>query len=299
VLAFTTLVIAGGAVVRATGSGAGCGDSWPRCQGQLLPTSPGTETIIEFTHRAMSGAAAIGLIVLVVGAFAVYPRRHRVRTAVGGALVFYALEALIGASLVIFGWVDQDGSLGRVLVVPLHLMNTYVLLAWLAITAWWSTGFAGPIVTGRERLARRLAIGAGLLAVVGMFGAWNALADSLFPAASLSDGVAAELSSSAPFLLRVRVIHPLVAVLAGLAVAALAFPVADRASGWTRRLGFAMIGLVVLQFFIGVGNLFLLTPVETQVVHLLVADGMWVAFLLFTASALGDRVSEPALERAA
>ncbi len=103
VLFLNVLVILGGTVVRATGSGAGCGESWPRCRGQIIPTGAGTETIIEFTHRLMSVAAGFGVLALVILAFVVYPRQHRVRFAAVGAGVFLLIEALLGASLVIFG----------------------------------------------------------------------------------------------------------------------------------------------------------------------------------------------------
>ena len=55
VLGANLLVILWGAWVRITGSGAGCGEHWPDCNGQVVPRDPGVETLIEFTHRATSG----------------------------------------------------------------------------------------------------------------------------------------------------------------------------------------------------------------------------------------------------
>lgn len=283
-LGFTVLVILGGSVVRATGSGAGCGDHWPRCQGQIFPTSPSAETIIELTHRLMTGAAAIGFILLLMLAFRVFPSGHRVRRATVASLALFIVEALIGAALVLYGWVDDDASLGRLIVVPLHLMNTFFLLGALSLTAWWGSGRPAP--ARRSPLTRRFALMAGLLLLVGAFGAWNALADTLHPAGSIGEGIAAELADTSPFLLRVRVLHPVVAIAAGTVVAFLAFPIADRAFAMTRSLGFAVVGIILGQFALGVLNLFLLTPVETQVLHLAVADALWITFVLFAASAL-------------
>ena len=59
VLGYNVIVILWGGVVRATGSGAGCGDQWPLCDGAAIPQSPQFHTMIEFTHRLMSGGALI------------------------------------------------------------------------------------------------------------------------------------------------------------------------------------------------------------------------------------------------
>src|SRR5665213_3603956 len=67
---YNVLVILWGALVRATGSGAGCGNHWPLCNGQVIPVSPGFHTVIEFTHRMMTGAGdSIVVFVLLVWTF--------------------------------------------------------------------------------------------------------------------------------------------------------------------------------------------------------------------------------------
>ena len=292
VLGFTVLVALGGSVVRATGSGAGCGDHWPRCRGQILPTSPSLETVIELTHRLTTAVAAVAFVALVVLAFRVFGRRHPVRIAVVVSALLLVLEALIGAALVRYGWVDADTSLGRLIVVPLHLANTFLLLAALSLTAWWGSGHPPPTRLRWDGPTARLATMAGLMLVVAVFGAWNALADTLHPAQSIADGLQAELGDSSPFLVRVRVLHPAVAIGAGIAIAAMAFSIADGAAATTRRLGIAVVSIVVAQFALGALNLFLLTPVETQVLHLAVADLLWITLVLFAASVLSD-VSAP------
>src|SRR5690554_1610317 len=57
------LVVLAGAVVTKTGSGDGCGPNWPLCHGQLFPSEPTLETIIEYTHRLVTGV--VGILVLI------------------------------------------------------------------------------------------------------------------------------------------------------------------------------------------------------------------------------------------
>lgn len=282
-LGFNLLVVLWGAVVRATGSGDGCGASWPRCGDRLVPIDAGTETTIEFLHRVTSGLAVVGVVILVVLAFLWYPRGHPARRAAVAAAFLLAVESLLGAGLVVFGWVDQDVSVGRMLAVPTHLTNTLLLLGALAVGAWSATRpvarrFSEPGAAGM------LLAGLVVLVVVAASGALNAVADTVFPAESLIGGVAAELGSTAPFLLRVRLAHPFVAVLGGLLVIWIAVRVADGGDRTTRRLAMAVGGLVAVQLFIGVANVFLLAPLEIQVLHLAVGDLLWVVFVLLAAA---------------
>ena len=291
VLAFNVAVILGGTIVRATGSGDGCGATWPRCGGQIIPTNPSTERIIEFTHRLTSGVAGLGVLALFILALVLYAKRHRVRRAAGVAFALLIVESLLGASLVVFGWVDQDASVGRQIVVPLHLTNTFLLLAALTLTAWWASGKPAPSTAGRVQGVRWLWLGALALIVIGASGALNALADSLFAPESVLGGIRDELDPDAPFLVQVRVFHPVLSIVLGLGVAYIAQTLSRDASEGTRRFGVIILGLIVLQFFVGITNIFLLTPVEVQVIHLAMADAIWIAYVLFGASWLGDPVS--------
>ena len=78
-LAVTIVVIVWGAVVRTTGSGAGCGSHWPLCNGGVVPLAPTTATIIEFTHRLTSGVAMILALVLALWARRLFPVGQRAR----------------------------------------------------------------------------------------------------------------------------------------------------------------------------------------------------------------------------
>lgn len=290
VMTFTVFVVLGGAVVRATGSGDGCGDTWPVCTDRILPLNPEVETVIEFGHRLMSGAAIIGIVVLFFWARRLYARAEPVRVAAAAALVFIVLESLIGASLVLFGWVDTDASLGRMIVVPMHLVNTSLLIGSLALTAWWSSGNALPQRSLGSQQGRRLLWGAAGLLAVATAGALNALADTLYPADDFLSGVRNEFASGAPVLVQTRVLHPVLGILIGLAVAYLVMSAAT-SSQVTGRLARLVAGLIVAQFALGVLNVLLATPLETQVIHLAMANGVWIAYVLYAASLLG----EPAL----
>src|SRR5919204_1627778 len=134
-LGYNVAVIAWGALVRATGSGAGCGRHWPMCNGQVVPRSPALETAVEFTHRATSGASLLLVAALVVWARRALPRGHAARRAAAFSGLFIVTEALLGAGLVLFGWVAKDASAGRGWAMALHLANTFLLLAALALTA--------------------------------------------------------------------------------------------------------------------------------------------------------------------
>jgi len=234
--------------------------------------------------------AGLGVAALFFLSFWAWPRRHLVRRTATASAVLIVTEAALGASLVIFGWVKDDISVGRMVVVPLHLANTFLLLGALAVTAWWGSGFALPTLTGKTKSIRWIGIGLMTLLVVGATGTLNALADAVFPASSVAEGIADEFGATAPMLLRLRILHPVIAIAGGLLVAWIAAEVGRRASRQTQRLAAAVSIVVLSQFFIGIANIFFLTPLSIQIVHLLVADILWLTFVLFVVSWLGDPV---------
>jgi protoheme IX farnesyltransferase len=274
--------------VRATESGDGCGASWPTCTDRIFPLNPAVETVIEFSHRITSALGIVGVLVLFVWARRLYSKGHRVRLASGSSFGLMVVEALLGASLVVFGWVAQDASVGRMIVVPLHLANTYLLLGALTLTAWWSSGNPAPAKPVDQAARRSLIIGALGLLLVGAMGALNALSDTLYPVDSFFSGVQQELSADAPWLVQLRVLHPVVAVAVGFGVAYLVMRLAGRATERAKRMSAVIIALVIFQFFAGLVNVVLATPLETQVFHLAVADAMWIAYVIFSAEMLGD-----------
>jgi len=290
VLALNVAVVLWGAVVRATGSGAGCGSNWPLCNGEVIPTSPTVHKLIEFTHRAMTGADLAMVALLVAWAFRAFPKRHPARTGAILSAVFLISEALIGAGLVLFGQVGSNASASRAGWLSGHLLNTLTLLAVVALTAWW--GMGNPPV--RLRGGAALLAGVSLLAValLGISGVIAALGDTLFPAPSLATGLAMDFDPAASFWLRLRLLHPPIAAAVSLWLTVYAlWSIARRSE--LRPRAFLMLGLVGAQILAGVTNLLLLAPVWMQIVHLLLADLVWISLVILCAAALIPPVIQP------
>ena len=279
VLGFTVAVILGGSVVRATESGAGCGDQWPRCEGHIIPWSTEGATVIEFTHRAMTVVLGLLMVGLVVAVLRRTPPAAPIRRALVWATGFFLAEVGIGALLVVFGWVEEDASMGRVIALTVHLVNTFLLLGALTLVVWLARGGEPPAIDLARAAHRLVVAGAVVLVMVSASGALNALADTLYPAAEVTAGS----GTAEHFLVRLRVLHPLMAIAGGLTVLMLArsrLLAAPAANG----MGRAIQVIVLIQFAVGVINIALLTPVETQVLHLLLADTLWIVWVLYGAA---------------
>lgn len=273
-LAVNVAVIVFGAFVRASGSGAGCGAHWPTCHGEIVPSAIEGARAIEFTHRLSSGLALILVAVLAVGAFRSFPPGHRVRKAATWSAVFVLGEAAIGAMLVLFEWVADDTSVARAVAVPLHLVNTLGLLAALTLTARWAGG-APPMRLRGSKAWAVYGVGFGLV-LVAASGGVTALADTLFPSESIAHGLAQSFAEAEHFLTRLRVAHPLIAIVVGVSLIWLI-----GRFGTSTRTGRLIGALVVVQFVAGAANIVLLTPEWLQLVHLALADTLWIAFVAY------------------
>ena len=296
-LAFLIFVVLWGAFVRATGSGAGCGSHWPLCNGVVIPRAARTETLIEFTHRITSGLSGLFVLALWVWAFRLYPKGHIVRKGATFSLLFIITESLLGAGLVLFEWVAYNASVERAISMALHLVNTYLLLGAVTLTAWWaSQTLAGRNTTLRLRGQGKVGwlVGGGLLLLLflGVSGAVTALGDTLFPAGTLSEGISQDFLPTAHFLVRLRIYHPLVAIVTGvyLVLASRAIA-AERPGEATRRLARVLLVVVAVQLVAGFVNIRLLVPVWMQIVHLLLADVMWIAAVLLGATVLSQEAA--------
>jgi heme A synthase len=296
ILGYLILVILWGAFVRATGSGAGCGSHWPLCNGVVVPRAPRIETIIEFIHRLTSALSGVLVIGLLVWAFRLYPKGHIVRRGAVLSLVFILTEGVLGAGLVLFEWVADNASVARAISMGAHLINTFLLLAAVALTAWWAgqsagddTAGDGPALywRGQGRVGWLIAGGLILLVILGASGAVTALGDTLFPAGTLSEGIAQDFLPTAHFLVRLRIYHPVLAVLTGvyLFLAGRAIAAARPGIG-ALVFSRAIALLVVVQLVAGFVNILLNVPVWMQLVHLLLADLLWVSVVLLGAAAL-------------
>ncbi len=293
VLAYNLGVVAWGAYVRATGSGAGCGNHWPLCNGQVVPRPERIETAIELSHRLTSGLDVLLVVALVVWAWRAFPRRHPARTAAALSLVFLITEALVGAGLVLFGLVTDNASPARAVVMSLHLLNTFLLLACLALTVVWAARGAAagrlPLrASPRDPVAWLLGGALAGMALLGVSGAVAALGDTLYPAARMAE----DFSPTAHLLLRLRVLHPAIALGMGLYLTATALLVPRlRPLPAARRPALALAWLFVVQLVVGVVNLALAAPVWMQLVHLVTADLVWIALVVLAAASLAPDTS--------
>ena len=213
-LFYTVFVILFGAVVRISGSGAGCGQHWPTCHGEVAHLPRSIETAIELTHRVTSGLSLLLAVGLFVAAFRRFERGHLVRRAALATLVFMVMEALIGAALVLLALVGKNDSLARAGVMAAHLVNTSLLTGAMTITAW-SAGKASPPSWRRARASALLFLGmvVGML-VVSTSGAVTALGDTLYPVATSPGAteLGAARSLGYEFLQRSRALHPILAI---------------------------------------------------------------------------------------
>lgn len=291
-LAYTVLVIVFGAWVRVSGSGAGCGQHWPTCHGEIVHRPQSIETVIELTHRLTSGLCMLGAFALLIWGLRVFRRPHPVRWGVGLAMLFMVFEALLGAGLVLLELVGKNDSVSRAVVMAIHLSNTCLLTGAMACAAWFSHE------PGKLRSLRSGGVGLLIGALVGvlavsMSGAVTALGDTLYPIApdgTIAEHLVADQSATAHFLQRMRIIHPLLAVAVALyllwiSIALPKLPDDPR----VRSLGNAVAGLTVAQLCAGVVNIMLSAPGWMQLVHLALATCLWIALVLLTLAGAAQR----------
>jgi cytochrome c oxidase assembly protein subunit 15 len=286
VLAFFIATILWGAVVRATGSGAGCGDHWPLCNGTVFQPSPTLHTIIEFSHRVSAGAIdSILVVALIVWTWRRTCSSHLARWAAGASIFLTVTEGALGAVLVKLGLTAQSRSPLRAPIEALHFSNTLLLVAALAMVAHFlgrRTGFLWRDI----RIAAPIGTTVGMIAmmIVGVTGSMAALGDTLFPASSLSDSLHQDFSAESNWLLRWRWTHPTVAILASIFLIWLLIRASRRGGPWdNRRLSALVVALLAVQYVLGALDVWLLAPVWMQVIHLLGADILWSALVVLTA----------------
>jgi heme A synthase len=283
VLGWNLIVILWGAYVRASGSGAGCGRHWPLCDGKVVPQAANVEMAIEFTHRVLSGGALLLVGAMVIWGFRITKKEHPVRKGLIAAGILILTEALLGAGLVLFELVEENSSMARAIAVALHLTNTFLLVGSLALTAYWASGGRG--VQLKDQGAKAWLLGSGLLGmlIIGMSGAVTALGDTLFPVVSLAEGLNADLDPNAHFLVRLRVYHPIIAIVVAIYSLYLVRMLFSQNKGVARKFLTALVVIGIIQLAIGMTNLLLLVPIPTQLLHLLTADLVWITYILTTA----------------
>lgn len=281
VLIYNVFVILIGAFVRATGSGAGCGSHWPSCNGEIVPSSPQLETIIEFTHRMTSGLTILFILILVIWVFKTFQKKSKLRFMACMVLLFIIIEAIVGAGLVLFELTAENSSLTRAIVIAVHLVNTFLLLASNTLLyEWIRIGEPGKSKLNKNGQQLILIITI-LFIVLGATGAITALGDTLFPATSLLEGIQQDVRGE-HFLLELRVYHPMIAVLIGLGVYLIYSMWMNKSRNSRLNRYFKILaGLFISQLILGLLNVILLAPIWMQIVHLLFADIIWITLVLW------------------
>jgi heme A synthase len=291
VLAYNLTVILWGAYVRASFSGDGCGAHWPTCAGQILPTAMAKPRLIEFTHRMMTTLDVFATAALCIWAFLAFPKKHEVRKYASWSVAFLFIEALLGAGLVLFRYVAHDASAGRASYMSLHLTNTMLLLGAYTLTAWLAQNGQSAIRLGD--MSGKLKMAVVLTFVVSITGAIAALGDTLFPTSSLANGVAQDFAIGSSLLLKLRLLHPAVAILSAIYLLWAAFGgMRDREDGNPLRTAGMRVALMVfVQVMLGFANISLLAPIWMQLVHLFSADVLWIAVVLLVCEEVRASVS--------
>ncbi len=291
-LFYNLYAVLGGAYVRASGSGAGCGEHWPLCNGEIVPNFSTFHTVIEYSHRISSAILGIGSVVLLIWAVRITKAGDPVRKAAIVAFSFVVFEALLGAGLVIFKLVAYNSSILRTVVMSLHLVATFILIASIALTAAWSSEL---INIGKIRLADKRLVPASLIIlgmfIIGMTGAITALGDTLFKPNYVGEGLVSDFYQASHFLKSLRVIHPILAVVITIFTVFTAWYLTNKnSSAVHKKLLFILTVIFIVQIISGFVNIALLAPVWMQMVHLLLADLTWIICVLFYSQVLSEEL---------
>ncbi|MDG1990781.1 MAG: COX15/CtaA family protein [Dehalococcoidia bacterium] len=284
VIIYTLFNIALGAMVRATGSGAGCGVSWPSCNGQIVISGTSHHELIEYSHRISSG---IDLLLVAILLFVVLKNfdSHLPKLLAFLSFCFILLEAGIGALIVLFQWVADDASLGRSIIVPFHLINTFFLMFFLVATSW--SLLQRPSISLNYALInqkywKKFLFGIALFFLLSISGATTALADTLFSVGDLKSEFLMDISSRAHLLTRIRILHPLIAIFTLVWLIIYSQKIAAINNVLIlRRLSFMILVLFLIELLVGLLNVIFLTPLSLQIIHLLLAHFIWIVLVLF------------------
>ena len=284
-LALCLLVILGGAWVRISHSGDGCGQNWPSCQGEyLIDFDKSKKTNIEWLHRATSGLFGISTLLLFVLSFIKYPKAHPLRKTSVFILFFTINEALIGAFLVLKGLTGSNVSFSRTLTTNLHFLNSLFLTSSLFIG--WRLSLDKKF-SWRKARKNKPHFFFGLLGFVFLasLGALSSLASSLFPSTSLSQGLALDFNPQSHWLIRFRMLHPLLAFLLGGGFLLYLLNTYLRPIHRLKELFFKKTAQNLLVLFLslalltGLSNLLFLSPVFLKLSHLFIAYILSWSFL--------------------
>ena len=270
-LVVSVFSIIAGAIVRATGSGDGCGASWPTCNGEIIPEFDTSSELIEFSHRSVSGVLLIITFIIFVKSF-----KDEVPTLqkkiIWSLTFFVLLEALIGAVIVIYEWVGMNSSAPRIIAVPLHLVNTFGLLGAYTLLVHLTRNSK---TTLNNFFDRGFKIGLFLFLLSGATGSIAALADVIFPSESFITGLAADFDTNSEVLTRLRILHPIVAS----ALSLYLYSEANRLQNEYQVITKNIKLLILLGVLLGISNVISNIILPLSILHLLMADLLWILYV--------------------
>jgi heme a synthase len=291
-LAWNLVVILWGVFLRASKSGDGCGQHWLTCQGEVIPSAPELKTVIEYSHRVTSFLAFVAVVGLLVWTFRRFAKGSAVRRTAFLSFVFVVTEALVGAGLVLTGNTAETLTAARPFWMAGHLINTFILLCFLTLTARYASGGDTFRTLHRKYKGAIIAGGVAVL-IVGITGSIAALASMLFPSGTLVEGIAKDFSGTSNILLRLRLLHPITAILTSVFLVFLTGWLAKQSASPKANRWSGVLALLVLgQILFGSLTLLMMAPIVMQLGHLLLADLIWISYVMLAASFASAPASE-------
>ena len=263
--------ILAGAFVRATGSGDGCGATWPTCKGKIIPALSDTSELIEFSHRSVSGVLLV-VTLIIFAKTRKFQKDSLVRTVTNYLTFFVIFEALIGAVIVIFEWVGLNSSLPRIIAVPIHLVNTFGLLGSYAILY---KILQDDLQNIKNMFNKNFLLISSLFLLSGATGSITALADVLFPSASFVEGFLADFDRTSEVLTRLRILHPIISSTLSIVLYVYATGIRKKYNVGIKPLQI----LILIAVFLGVINVLSNIVLPLSILHLAIADFLWISYI--------------------
>ncbi len=263
--------ILAGAFVRATGSGDGCGATWPTCKGKIIPALSDTSELIEFSHRSVSGVLLV-VTLIIFAKTRKFQKDSLVRTVTNYLTFFVIFEALIGAVIVIFEWVGLNSSLPRIVAVPIHLVNTFGLLGSYAILY---KILQDDLQNIKNMFNKNFLLISSLFLLSGATGSITALADVLFPSASFVEGFLADFDRTSEVLTRLRILHPIISSTLSIVLYIYATGIRKKYNVGVKPLQI----LILIAVFLGVINVLSNIVLPLSILHLAIADFLWISYI--------------------
>ena len=263
--------ILAGAFVRATGSGDGCGATWPTCKGKIIPALSDTSELIEFSHRSVSGVLLVVTLIIFTKTRK-FQKDSLVRIVTNYLTFFVIFEALIGAVIVIFEWVGLNSSLPRIIAVPIHLVNTFGLLGSYAILY---KILQDDLQNIKNMFNKNFLLISSLFLLSGATGSITALADVLFPSASFVEGFLADFDRTSEVLTRLRILHPIISSILSIVLYVYATGIRKKYNVSVKPLQI----LILIAVFLGVINVLSNIVLPLSILHLAIADFLWISYI--------------------